>query len=170
MSDRFTRKGSPVDDLCGDDLPADQPRFRGPVNSGSVNGDCLVPERDELKAWLDWLQQAAEAGGTLSKLALLELRKAVADGRRLIVVALFMLPVLFLAWLGFSVLLGWVAYHYSLSIGYGVATFLAVQLATLWLMWFACKQYRKSFSLPTTRRHLQAFMEEARNGADAAKR
>lgn len=122
---------------------------------------------NELKAWLDLLQQAAAAGSALSKLAMLELRLALADGRRLILLTLLILPLLVLAWMGLSVLLGWLAYQYSQSVTLGLGMFLAVQLITLATLLAVCRRYRKSLSLPVTRRHLQSYLEGSRNGAQA---
>lgn len=127
-------------------------------------------ESDELKAWLHWLQQGAEAGGTLSRLAWLELRLAIADSKRLLLVGLAMVPVIVLAWLGFSVLLAWLAYQQSLSVTLGLGAFLALQLVALMIMFRACKVYSRSLSLPATRSHIQAFVEGTQRGAPTTDR
>lgn len=86
---------------------------------------------DELKAYLDWLRELAAAGGALSKLVLLELRLAVGDGLRLVLLGLVMLSVVMLAWTGFSVLLAWLAYLHWQSVISGLCAFLAMQLVAL---------------------------------------
>jgi len=134
------------------------PEPEAPVGSGG----------SEIKAWLDWAQQLTVAGGTLSKLALLELRLAVGDSGRLFAVGLLMLPLLFLAWIGLSVLLAWLAYLAVLSVTVALITFLLIQVVALIGLLMACKQYRKSLSLPATRRNLQNFMERARDGSPSA--
>jgi len=123
---------------------------------------------DELRAWLDWLREASDAGGAVLKLALLELRLALGDGRRLVLLGLLMLPVVMLAWFSFSVLLAWLAYQYGQSVTFGLCAFLAAQLVALGAMWQLRLKYRKSLSLPATRRHLNAFVEGARHGAQEA--
>lgn len=127
-------------------------------------------EPDELKAWLQWLQQAAQAGGTLSQLALLELRLAFADSKRLLLLGLAMVPVIVLVWVGFTVLLAWLAYQQSHSVTLGLCVFLAQQLLALMIMVRACKVYSRSLSLPATRSHIQAFVEGSRRGASTTDR
>ncbi|MFA5495526.1 MAG: hypothetical protein WC247_12170 [Porticoccaceae bacterium] len=137
--------------------------------SADVGGDP-VAGGDELKAWLEWLEQAVAAGGTLSRLAALELRLAVASSGRLLVLALVILPLVVFAWLGLSVLLGWLAFQYSLSVSVGLGTFLGVQLAALAALGWGCLRYRRRLSLPATRRHLQAFREGLQRGAQTTDR
>ena len=124
---------------------------------------------EELKAWVELLQQAVAAGATLSQLALLELRLAIADGGRLIVLGLLMLPLTLLAWSGVSVLAAWSAFSLSGSVALGICTFVAVQVITLSVMAVACVRYRKSLSLPGTRRHVRQFMEGTKPDAQATK-
>lgn len=137
-----------------------------PHGTAAAANEAIDP--DELKAYLDWLRELAAAGGTLSKLVRLELRLAVGDGLRLVLLGLVMLSVVILAWTGFSVLMAWLAYLHGQSVISGLCAFLAMQLAALGAMWWLRRQYRKSLSLPVTRRHLDAFMEGARHGAQAA--
>ena len=51
-----------------------------------------TPPPGELDAWIAMLRQAAAAGATLSSLAGLELRLALADGGRLLVLGMLILP------------------------------------------------------------------------------
>lgn len=125
--------------------------------------------QDELKAWVELLQQAVAAGATLSQLAMLELRLALADGGRLVALGLVMLPLALLAWLGLSVLIGWCVFQWAASVTLGIGAFLAVQLVTLGILGAACARYRKSLSLPATRRHLRQFMESVKPDAQATK-
>lgn len=125
---------------------------------------------DELKAWLGWVEQAVAAGGTLSRLAVLELRLAVASSGRLVLLGLIILPLVVFAWLGLSILLGWLAYQYGQSVTVGLGTFLGVQLAALVALGWGCRRYRKRMSMSATRRHLQAFREGLQDGTPTAER
>ena len=118
---------------------------------------------DELKAALDWVRQLSAAGSTYSRLFALELRLALADSGRLLVLGLLMLPVALLAWIGLGVLLAWLVYHYSQSVGFALGAFFLLQLMTMAALGLTCRRYSKSLSLPATRRHLNALLAEVRD-------
>lgn len=116
--------------------------------------------RDELKAALDWLRQLSAAGSAYSRLFALELRLALGDSGRLLVLGLLMVPVALLAWVGLGVLLAWLVYHYSQSVGFALGAFFLLQVVVLAALALACRRYSKSLSLPATRRHLNALLAE----------
>ncbi|SDS75268.1 hypothetical protein SAMN05216198_2690 [Halopseudomonas litoralis] len=130
--------------------------------SGDVGGheQARQPLKDELKSSLAWLEHAALAGGDLVRLVGLELRLAIADSGKLAVLGLAMVPLLLLAWIGLSVLLGWLAFAWSGSVALSIVVFIVVQLATLGVMAALCKKYAKSLSFPATKRQLQTLKEE----------
>lgn len=111
----------------------------------------------QLQAWAALFQQTLAAGRQLSELLQLELKLAVGDGLRLLGVVLVMLPLVILAWLGLSVLLAWLAFLGSGSVGLGLAGFLVVQLLALLLLWRAARVFQRSLGLPATRRQLRAL-------------
>jgi hypothetical protein len=121
--------------------------------------------QDELKDWLEWGKQAAETGKDFAALGWAELRLAMGDAKRIAILGLAMLPLALLAWIGLSVLLGWLAYVPSDSVAVGLAVFLAVQVIPILIMLMMIKGYSKSLSLPATKKHMQAFKEAFRDGA-----
>ncbi len=127
------------------------------------------PLKDELKSSLAWLEHAALAGGDLVRLAALELRLAAADSGKLVGLALAMVPLLLLAWIGLSVLLGWLVFAWSGSVDWGIVMFIIVQLAALGIMAINCKKYSKSLSFPATSRQLKTLKEEASGPQEADK-
>lgn len=137
--------------------------------SGDAGGQEQVrqPLMDELKSSLAWLEHAALAGGDLVRLASLELRLAIADSGKLVVLGLAMVPLLLLAWIGLSVLLGWLAFAWSGSVTLSIVIFIAVQLVTLGAMAICCKTYAKSLSFPATKRQLQTLKEETSGAQEA---
>ena len=142
---------------------------QNPLEEGTTDQTEDLRPQDELKAWVELLQQAVAAGATLSQLAMLELRLALADGGRLVALGLVMLPLALLAWLGLSVLIGWCVFQCAVSVALGIGAFLAVQLVTLGILGAACARYRKSLALPATRRHVRQFMESVKPDAQATK-
>ena len=139
--------------------------------SGDAGGQEQVrqPLKDELKSSLAWLEHAALAGGDLGRLAVLELRLAVADSGKLVVLGLAMVPLLLLAWIGSSVLLAWLAFVWSGSVALSIGTFIVVQLITLGVMAALCKKYAKSLSFPATKRQLQTLKEETSGSQETEK-
>lgn len=113
----------------------------------------------ELRGWLTLAEQALETGNQFYRLAVLELKLAAGDAGRLLAIALAAVPVVILAWVGLSALLGWFAYSASQSVAMGLAGFTLVQVLALGAMVLAAKRYSRSLGLPTTRRQWRAMME-----------
>lgn len=127
------------------------------------------PLLNELKSSVQWLEHAALAGGDLVRLAGLELRLAAGDSGRLLVLAVAMVPIAILAWIGLSALLGWLVYAWLDSVALGIVTFIAVQLVALGVMAAYCKKFAKSLSFPATNRQLKALKEQFNEPQDAGK-
>ena len=123
---------------------------------------------DSVQAWTALLQQLQATGQGFSRLLQLELRLALGDARRLLLVSLALLPLVFLAWCGFSVLLAWLAFDLSQSVAAGIAAFIGVQLLMLAALQRMIRSCRRSFALPASRRQWQSFMEGIRHGAQKA--
>ncbi len=139
--------------------------------SGDVGGhqQQQQPLLDELKSSLEWLEHAALAGGDLIRLAGLELRLAAGDSGRLLALGLAMVPLALLAWIGISVLLGWLVFAWLGSQALGIVTFVVVQLVAIGIMLAYCKKFSKSLSFPATSRQLKALKEQAHGTQDTDK-
>ena len=121
--------------------------------------------QDEIQAWAEWLKHAASAGSDLAKLAAMELRLALGDTKRIILLALVAVPLLLLTWIGFSVMVAWLVYLPTQLVVAAIAAFLVVQLIPLALIWWSIKRYGKSWSFTATREHVKAFKEGAESAA-----
>ncbi|MEQ8406910.1 MAG: hypothetical protein RKH07_01370 [Gammaproteobacteria bacterium] len=114
----------------------------------------------ELLAARDWLKDLTEAGSLLSRLAIAEVRLALSDFRRSLVLGLVAIQVMLLAWAGFCAFIAWSIY---LASGYtiiGIATFLLLQVIMLVVIRLLQKRLHKSMRLPETRRQLQSILED----------
>lgn len=120
--------------------------------------------QDELNAWLAWFRQLAALASALSVLATAEVRLAGSDLRRLFLLVIFFFPIVIFAWLGLSVCLSWLVYSQSGIPGAGFFTFFAVQSVAAAYMWFLFRKYRRSLTLPMTRRYLDEIIEDIKHG------
>jgi hypothetical protein len=128
-------------------------------NSAGQTEQATKPEPSaELEVWLGLLQQVAAAGADIAELLQLELRLALGDSGRLLILALVFVFVLMLGWVGLSSLLAWLCFHITGSTTLGLVAFVATQLLALLGIREAWSHYRKSLSLPLTRQHLQALV------------
>lgn len=139
--------------------------------SGDVGGQeqRRQPLSGELKSSLEWLEHAALAGGDLFRLAGLELRLAAGDSGRLLALGLAMVPIALLAWIGLSVLLGWLIFAWLGSEALAIVTFIIVQLVAMGVMAAYCRKFARSLSFPATKRQLKALKEEFHGSQDAGK-
>lgn len=120
--------------------------------------------QDELSAWLDWFRQLYALASALSVLASAEIRLASGDLRRLLLLGLFLFPIIIFAWLGLSVFISWLVYSQSGLPGAGFFAFFVVQVLAIVYMRFLFKKYRRSLTMPTTRRYLDEIIEDIRRG------
>lgn len=112
----------------------------------------------EFSIWSTWLKQATEAGTDFAELFALEMRLAVGDAGRMLVLMVVAIPLLLFSWLGLSVLIAWVVGEYQTSVLWGLATFLGIQLATLGTIFCLWQRYKRSLTLPLSRQYLKEFM------------
>ncbi|HDZ56476.1 MAG TPA: hypothetical protein ENH64_08365 [Pseudomonas xinjiangensis] len=117
---------------------------------------------------MDWAKNAGATAGDLIKLMFLELKLAMSDTRRIVVLGLAMVPLALLAWIGLSVLLAWWAYVPSESVTLALCVFLAVQVVPIIIMLSMIKKYSKSLSLPSTKKQMAAFKEGFQSGSETA--
>jgi len=120
--------------------------------------------QDELSAWRAWLKQLGALAGALSTLATAEIRLAGGDLRRLVLLSLLLFPMVIFTWLGLSVFVSWLVYSQSGMPGAGLFTFFAGQAGATAYMWFLFKKYRRSLTLPMTRRYLDEIVEDIKSG------
>ena len=97
---------------------------------GSAKDNVNATEA-ELRAWMTLGTDALAMFEQLITLLRLELTLAIADGKRLILVGLAMIPLVLLAWIGFSVLVAWVVYAITASVAVGLSGFLLLQISVL---------------------------------------
>ena len=121
--------------------------------------------QEEMKGWLEWAQHAAVTGKDFAALAWMEIRLAMSDTGRMVVLGLVMIPLAMLAWIGLSVLIAWAVYVPTESVALGLVGFMAVQVIPMAIMGLMIKKYSKSLALPATKRHIQAFKEGLGDGA-----
>lgn len=110
---------------------------------------------DQLQLWASWLEQAGTISGDIFQLLQLELRLAVSDSKRLLILALLFVPMLMLTWLGFSVLLAWQVYLLNISVTQGLLAFFIIQFLALAGIVIGWNYYKKSLSLPLTRQNIR---------------
>lgn len=120
--------------------------------------------QDELGAWLAWFRQLGALGSALLTLATAEIRLAGGDLRRLLILSLLLLPMIIITWLGLSVFVSWLVYNQSGTAGAGLFTFFAIQAGATLTMWLLFKKYRRSLTLPMTRRYLDEIVEDIKHG------
>ncbi len=142
----------------------------GTPESGDVGGQPAGQSLSgELKSSLEWLEHAALAGGDLVRLAGLELKLAAGDSGRLLLLALAVVPVVLLAWIGISVLLGWLVLLWLGSGTLAIITFILVQLLAMGVMAVYARKFARSLSFPATSRQLQALKEQLNGAQDTGK-
>tara|TARA_R110001583_G_scaffold16561_9_gene67810 strand:- start:367 stop:789 length:423 start_codon:yes stop_codon:yes gene_type:complete len=124
--------------------------------SASSGDHAEKPEQlEELQLWASWLQQAATIGTDIFQLVQLELRLAISDSKRLLVLAMLFVPILILVWISFTVLLAWLVYLVNNSITQGLLALFISQALVLLGICLGWRHYKKSLSLPLTREHIQ---------------
>lgn len=112
----------------------------------------------------------AQIGAEFGELFGQELQLAAGDAVRSAILIVCVPPLLLLAWIGLSALLGWAA-AFAIAMlgwpgatGYGIGVFSLLQLAVLWMIGSRVRTYMHSLTLPRTRRQvdtlMQAFQDE----------
>lgn len=120
-----------------------------------------VAGQDTVHEWLELGKQAGTAASTFGKLLGAELKLAGADIGRLFAVGLALLSLVSIAWLGLSVLLSWLAYEQVQSVTSALLVFLGIQVLAILLLVKAAKTFKRSLSLPATKRNFRAIIDSA---------
>tara|TARA_R110002153_G_scaffold107109_4_gene246886 strand:- start:55158 stop:55580 length:423 start_codon:yes stop_codon:yes gene_type:complete len=132
--------------------------IESPKTASSDDSTVKSEQLDELQVWASWLRQAEAIGSDIFELLLLEVRLAVSDSKRLLVLALLFLPMLMLTWIGLSILLAWLVYLLNMSVTQGLLTFFMIQFLGLIAITMGWNHYKKSLTLPLTRQHIRQFV------------
>jgi len=130
-------------------------------NPDTANPDDKAekPEQlDELQLWASWLRQTGATSADIFELLLLEVRLAISDSKRLLLLALLFVPILMLTWISFSVLLAWQFYLFNMSVTQGLLAFSIIQFLGLVSIAMGWNHYKKSLTLPLTRQHIRRFV------------
>ena len=113
----------------------------------------------EINLLINWLQQAASTGSEVFDLFQLEVRLAITDFKRLILLAKLFVPMLMLAWGSLSAVLTWHIYLLNASVSQGLLFLCFFQFFGLFSISIGWKYYQKSLSLPLTRKHIRQLIE-----------
>lgn len=113
---------------------------------------------EQLQLWVSWLEQAGTLSSDVLQLLKLELRLAFSDSKRLLVIALLFVPMLILTWISFSILLAWQVYLINMSVTQGLIACCLIQLLGLVGVAIVWNYYKKSLSLPLTRRNISQLI------------
>lgn len=133
---------------------------KGPQDSAeSLDNTKISDVLDEMNALMGWLQSAASTGSEIFDLFKLEVRLAVTDVKRLILLSKLLVPMLVLAWMSLSAVLAWHVYLLNISVSQGLLFLCCLQFLGLFGVTFGLKYYQKSLTLPLTRQHIRRFVE-----------
>lgn len=117
--------------------------------------------QDALHEWMELGKQAGSTAGTFGRLLSAELKLASGDLGRLIAVGLALLSLGSIAWLGLSVLLSWLAFQQLESVTLALLVFLGIQVLVILLLVKAANTFKRSLSLPATKRNFRALVNSA---------
>lgn len=103
----------------------------------------------------------------LMDLARTEIALAVHTIPNLMMLWLLMMPIMLLTWGAFSVLMAWLAYAASNSVGLGLLIFFLQQVLLLLVCRWWYLRYAKRMTLPYTRAHIDNFVRGMQHGSDS---
>jgi hypothetical protein len=109
---------------------------------------------EQLQLWTRWLEQVGTLSSDIFQLLQLELRLAISDSKRLLILALLFVPMLMLTWISFSFLLAWQVYLLNMSVTQGLLACCMIQFLGLVGIAMGWNFYKKSLSLPQTRQNI----------------
>lgn len=138
------------------------------VDQENINPD-LEPGKDgELNnsaGWGEDIEKTLQLGeqfvgilGGVVDLARMEALLAVRTLPKLIMFWFLIMPIMLLAWIGFSVLIAWLAYSMSAEVGFGLLAFFLLQILSLLACRWLFSVYKARMTLPYTRAQLSNFM------------
>jgi len=132
------------------------------VKRNTSSSESIEPSRsgldDTVDAMASWMRNLSEVGSLLSKLAIAEIKLALSDLRRFLVLAFIASQIMLLAWVGLCAFLSWLAFETSGYASLGFLVFLVLQIMVLAVIRVLLRRYRRSFSLPETRFELKTLV------------
>lgn len=136
--------------------------------SAGQDADALNAVNELVDHTTAWLRQVAAAGGELATLLRLEWQLTLGDARRMVLLALLLVPLMLFAWLVFSLLLGWLIWQASGLVVVALLGVLALHLLGIGLLLRQLRRYRASLGFRRTHAHLKRLMQGATNEASTA--
>ena len=136
--------------------PEQQEQAGAAGENAGIEGVLPTELIEQLSAWF---RQTLVAGAELANLFRLELQLTLGDARRLAVVGLAIVPMLFLSWVSLSVLASWLAYDYSGSVTVGLATFALLQLLVLGYLVGQAMRFKRQLGFRRTKAHAKRIMQ-----------
>ena len=103
----------------------------------------------------NWIRLLSDSGTSMLRLVRAEMMLAATGMPQLLALWLLMVPLILLAWVGFSVLLGWLAWFFSAQVWAGLLTFVLLQLLCCYLVFRRIANIQEEVLFPATRRQLQ---------------
>ena len=133
----------------------------GANTDSAAKGDDIKPSgaMAEIDLLIAWLQHTVSISAEIFDLFQLEVRLAVTDVKRLILLAKLVVPMLILTWISFSALLSWHIYLLNASVSQGLLFLCLFQFFGLLVISISWKYYQKSLSLPLTRQHIRQLIK-----------
>lgn len=129
--------------------------FRKKTRTDEVGAADPYQEYGAASNPLEMLNIAADTGASLVKLFMAELRLTMNQMPRLLVLIAVLIPFVIFAWLGISVLVGWLAYVFSESVGWGIAAFTGLQLICCAAIGLFIKTSSSDVAFPASRRQFE---------------
>ena len=141
-------------------------------STSSVDGSPDDPPTGETLA--NNIEQTLQLGNQfirfavgLMDLARTEIALAMHTIPNLMMLWLLMMPIMLLTWGAFSVLMAWLAYAASNSVGLGLLIFFLQQVLLLLVCRWWYLRYAKRMTLPYTRAHIDNFVRGMQHGSDS---
>jgi tetrahydromethanopterin S-methyltransferase subunit E len=126
--------------------------------TGYIGDEAEDTGLDTLSLWTAWLHEASGTGSEIAGLFQLELKLALANLGRMILLAISVLPLVLILWIGATATIAWAVYEMTDVAVSAFIAFTLIQLAALLSIAIAWNAYRKRLTLPMTRKQLHMFM------------
>lgn len=111
---------------------------------------------------VEFIRLAADSGVSFVRLVLAELHLTLSKLPLLGLLWIVMVPLVVFSWLGFSVLLSWLVYVWTVSPGWAIAAFLALQVVCCGLVFWKIQGLTGDVAFPASRRQLERMAPEAK--------
>jgi uncharacterized membrane protein YqjE len=137
-------------------------------SAGHQDADTLKAVSELVDHTAAWLRQLSAAGGELATLLRLEWQLTLGDARRMLLLALLLVPLMLFTWLLFNLLLGWLIWQASGQVAVALLGVLALHVLGIALLLRQLKRYRESLGFRRTQAHLKRLMQGAAHETSTA--